>query len=57
MIKNIFTKKKLENQEYFIEKHKDSLLWWYKFRLNTIEQAVKIMDDEQLVIALRKLFS
>ena len=57
MIKNIFTKKKLENQEVFIEKHKDSLLWWYKFRLDTIEQAVKVMDDKQLVVALRKLCS
>ena len=54
---NIFAKKKLENQEDFIERHKDSLLWWYKFRLDTIEQAVKTMNDEQLVTALRKLCS
>lgn len=53
---NIFTKKKLENQEDFIEKHKDNLLWWYKFRLDTIEQAVKVMNDEQLAKAIRKLF-
>lgn len=56
-MKNIFTKKKLENQEDFIERNKDSLLWWYKFRLDTIEQAVKTMNDEQLVVALRKLCS
>jgi hypothetical protein len=39
------------------QKHRDDLLWWYKFRLDTIEQAVKVMDDEQLVKELRKLFS
>lgn len=43
---NIFTKRKIQNNEDFIEKHKDSLLWWYKFRLDTIEQAVEVMNDE-----------
>lgn len=38
-------------------KIKDDLLWWYKFRLDTIEEAVKVMNDEQLIKAIRKLFS
>lgn len=36
---------------------KNDLLWYYKFRLDTIEEAVKVMDNEQLVKAIRKLFS
>lgn len=53
---NIFTKKKLENQEDFIERYKDDLLYIYKFKLDTIEEAVRVMNDEQLVKAIRKLF-
>jgi hypothetical protein len=56
-LRNIFTKNKIDNNKDFIEKHKDSLLWWYKFRLDTIETAVKTMDGEQLVMQLKKLFS
>lgn len=56
-MKNIFTNKQENSSKDFIEKHKDSLLWWYKFRLDTIEQAVKTMNDEQLIISLRKLCS
>lgn len=37
-------------------KIKDDLLWIYKFKLDTIEEAVKVMDDEQLAKAIRKLF-
>ena len=46
-----------KSKNKLIEKYKDDLLWLYKFRLDTIEQAVKVMDDKQLVIAMRKLFS
>lgn len=56
-MKNIFTNKESKLDKEFIEKHKDSLLWWYKFRLDTIEEAVKVMNDEQLVKAIRKLCS
>ena len=37
-------------------KIKDDLLYIYKFKLDTIEEAVRVMDDEQLVKAIRKLF-
>ena len=39
------------------DKSKDALLGIYKFKLDTIEEAVRIIDDEQLVIAIRKLFN
>ena len=44
---NIFNKR---------DKYKDDLLYIYKFKLDIIEETVKVMDDEQLVKAIRKLF-
>ena len=39
------------------DKYKDDLLYIYKFKLDTIEEAVKIMDDEQLVKDIRELLN
>lgn len=44
---NIFNKR---------DKYKDDLLYIYKFKLDTIEEAARVMDDEQLVKVIRKLF-
>lgn len=56
--RNKFILNKVEEENIKLNnKIKDDLLWWYKFKLDTIEEAVKVMDDEQLVKAIRKLFS